>query len=670
MSSKFVVFFLLTIIVFSCTNDKNPVNPPPTDTERKKISGKVALPPNTPISSQNLKIITPFSLSQISSDGTFSAEISQSDKPQIVFASTTQNNPVLLGYIMPNSTRINLNDTTTATTLALLSPWLIGSVGEQRIQFMKLFKQHNRFPELVELVKTSLQNEPQNILSPNNQRLFELVIEISTDVLQQYSEISGINKPGWDSKARIEEENGPLVRGKAGDEIEFVNDRFVYYVAGIFQNGEQKGTKIIPKIQIFKLNILPPDFGFQEDEIVTYKPGIGTFSIGITKGRIDRIDFINQSLSQIDNQAFLINMLYGTLSIVDLFWDIGQVKNYIKADKLNCLLSMNPPLNDLFGAFANQDYIQALNILSKHILQNGANYAQCIFDLKEQAKAFLTNLSQVVGALGVIMKIVGAIDKVGFFYSWISSSVPIYKEYIVTQNANGVDEVSPAGTFPEVQITSPQQGDVFNERIITVSGTVGDNQIQSATLDLNGLQSMVSVFNGEFNQSISLFSGENRIRVIASNPYGSDEDEVTVTCTITPAKLRAQLSWDTDGTDVDLWVIEPDGFKVFWASKFSPSGGFLDVDDRNGFGPENYNHSDPPDGIYTIAVHYYSDNGYGPSNAKVEVYLDEKLERVFGPTLMYDNDLWNVCQVEMPSGKITTVNSFGKINTGSLPSKK
>ena len=28
--------------------------------------------------------------------------------------------------------------------------------------------------------------------------------------------------------------------------------------------------------------------------------------------------------------------------------------------------------------------------------------------------------------------------------------------------------------------------------------------------------------------------------------------------------LRVTISWNTDGTDIDLWVIEPDGVKCYY----------------------------------------------------------------------------------------------------------
>lgn len=70
--------------------------------------------------------------------------------------------------------------------------------------------------------------------------------------------------------------------------------------------------------------------------------------------------------------------------------------------------------------------------------------------------------------------------------------------------------------------------------------------------------------------------------------------------------LQINLTWDTDGTDVDLYVEEPSGYVIYYGDKQSPSGGQLDRDDTNGFGPENifWNNS-LPDGTYKIWVEYY-----------------------------------------------------------------
>ncbi len=72
--------------------------------------------------------------------------------------------------------------------------------------------------------------------------------------------------------------------------------------------------------------------------------------------------------------------------------------------------------------------------------------------------------------------------------------------------------------------------------------------------------------------------------------------------------LRVTISWNTDATDVDLWVIEPDGTKVFYQNRTSKSGGQLSEDQTQGYGPERYQVGKALAGEYKIIVHYFGAN--------------------------------------------------------------
>jgi uncharacterized protein YfaP (DUF2135 family) len=74
------------------------------------------------------------------------------------------------------------------------------------------------------------------------------------------------------------------------------------------------------------------------------------------------------------------------------------------------------------------------------------------------------------------------------------------------------------------------------------------------------------------------------------------------------ADLRVSISWNTDATDIDLWVIEPDRTKVFYSSPQSPSGGKLSQDQTQGYGPERYQIRHARKGEYQLLVHYYRAN--------------------------------------------------------------
>jgi uncharacterized protein YfaP (DUF2135 family) len=59
---------------------------------------------------------------------------------------------------------------------------------------------------------------------------------------------------------------------------------------------------------------------------------------------------------------------------------------------------------------------------------------------------------------------------------------------------------------------------------------------------------------------------------------------------------------------VDLWVIEPDGTKVYYEKPTSSSGGLLSEDLRQGYGPERYQIAHASRGTYRIVVHSFATN--------------------------------------------------------------
>jgi hypothetical protein len=91
--------------------------------------------------------------------------------------------------------------------------------------------------------------------------------------------------------------------------------------------------------------------------------------------------------------------------------------------------------------------------------------------------------------------------------------------------------------------------------------------------------------------------------------------------------LLVTISWNTDATDVDLWVIEPDGTKVFYSAPKSRNGGQLSADQTQGYGPERYRIAKAKPGDYTVVVHYYRPN---PNLLNGETHVDVAISRNAG----------------------------------------
>jgi hypothetical protein len=74
------------------------------------------------------------------------------------------------------------------------------------------------------------------------------------------------------------------------------------------------------------------------------------------------------------------------------------------------------------------------------------------------------------------------------------------------------------------------------------------------------------------------------------------------------ADLRVTISWNTDATDVDLWVIEPDSTKCFYQNRQTKNGGELSQDQTQGYGPERYQVIKAHKGRYRVLVNYFNTN--------------------------------------------------------------
>jgi hypothetical protein len=112
---------------------------------------------------------------------------------------------------------------------------------------------------------------------------------------------------------------------------------------------------------------------------------------------------------------------------------------------------------------------------------------------------------------------------------------------------------------------------------------------------------------------------------------------------------------DGDGQG-DPWFSNP--YDTFWLNSDPNWGSFnpamdddpsLDLDDTDGAGPENLNVNAPETADYAIGVHYWHDHGFGPSYAKVRIWV-LGIEVFSTPdVLMQPLDMWFVGKLHWPN---------------------
>jgi hypothetical protein len=93
-------------------------------------------------------------------------------------------------------------------------------------------------------------------------------------------------------------------------------------------------------------------------------------------------------------------------------------------------------------------------------------------------------------------------------------------------------------------------------------------------------------------------------------------------------RLVVVITWNTDGTDVDLHVADPSGEDCSYQHTRTRIGGNITQDVTQGYGPEMFRLPQPVAGDYTVKVHYYrSDDRRASVRSQVLVTIYERWGR-------------------------------------------
>lgn len=121
---------------------------------------------------------------------------------------------------------------------------------------------------------------------------------------------------------------------------------------------------------------------------------------------------------------------------------------------------------------------------------------------------------------------------------------------------------------------------------------------------------------GSGSNSVEVRDGEGRVQR-RTQFYEANPGQLA------PA-LRVVLAWDTDHTDVDLHVVTPSGQHAWYGQRVIESGGALDVDVTDGYGPEIFSSPTPEVGPYLVYANYYGgESGEALTVAQVTVIQHE-----------------------------------------------
>ncbi len=187
---------------------------------------------------------------------------------------------------------------------------------------------------------------------------------------------------------------------------------------------------------------------------------------------------------------------------------------------------------------------------------------------------------------------------------------------------------------------------------------------------------------GRFVDRLILTAGTNSIRYVVANSLGATvSDEIIIDWQPQPGEripFRATLTWDRGTSDsphdMDLHVVDPNGDESYFGRLEIPSGR-LDIDNREGFGPENFtaiipSGQSPIAGTYHVFVVYF--RGTDPVACTITLLLNPGTpnEEVvsFGSQVITEADpIWYAVDVTVDTSGLATYSAPGTPPEQTIP---
>lgn len=149
-------------------------------------------------------------------------------------------------------------------------------------------------------------------------------------------------------------------------------------------------------------------------------------------------------------------------------------------------------------------------------------------------------------------------------------------------------------------------------------------------------------------------------------PNTTNYFDISLTPLVAQGKMRIVLNWGNKPTDLDSHLMTPQingtSYHIYYLNRgdsLSNPYSVLDIDKRDGYGPETITIHQLFDGTYSYFVKQFSIVGNLPnSNAVVQVYTSDGLVKTYNVPSSGDGLYWHVFNVEGISKTITDVNQI------------
>ncbi len=204
------------------------------------------------------------------------------------------------------------------------------------------------------------------------------------------------------------------------------------------------------------------------------------------------------------------------------------------------------------------------------------------------------------------------------------------------------DVTDPIAVISGGSLELPVESDVPFSTIFVNADAAG--YFQLLLPEATNAASAIVTYNTELTAATA-----NQVSVAVQTPTGDVSSSQSLdlqTISVGTGEVQVSVIWDTP-TDVDLWVTEPDGTRIYWANEVSDAGGMLDLDSNPACFLDNVNNENityegvtPPSGEYLVQVDYFSNcDVTAPTNFVVTIRANGLSETFTGVLLPGDADV-------------------------------
>ena len=154
--------------------------------------------------------------------------------------------------------------------------------------------------------------------------------------------------------------------------------------------------------------------------------------------------------------------------------------------------------------------------------------------------------------------------------------------------------------FRKVQMLAPEEPQSFRDLGLAYAA---DRQYQVAIDTL--YQVVVRPWHGRFPE-IELITLAELNAIVATSGQKLDVSRIDPRLLKNlPLDLRVVLTWDADNTDIDLWVVDPNGERAYYGNRLTYQGGRMSLDFTGGYGPEEFSLKHAKPGKYKVEANFY-----------------------------------------------------------------